>query len=374
MKDWLITLTAFCLIFMAHSLEAQTSADRTYNELDKLLQIDTALFQSRLTEILEREPSNAIALGFKEYYNASIGYNKEENTNQRETVANDFLLLSEAVRKSQAEEYSNAINLLKRAESEDLNGRNMWILFEYYKTYLAKGDDYLAWDYLEKLIEKEPTFIPALVEKSYNLDQGQNCNEIIELLEPVVSQPVDSDILAYYGSALNNCGQTSEGIKYLEKSLNSSENKDASRLLGEIYHYQKNDLNKALSYYNKCLSIDSNDIDCMVDMGWLHFSMNNLDEAENAFKNVVNRVNDHEAYAQLIQFYLQSDQLDKAHQANKEDRIRNGNSFYNDGFDLAEKIKRKNTDQSELSQLTAQFMNSYGEAEQIWLQSVIRDL
>lgn len=358
---------------MSQNLEAQSSADHTYTELDKLLQVDTALFQDRIREILEHDPFNATALGFKEYFDASMGRDRE-NRDQSKTIANDFLLLSDAVRKTQAEDYSDAINLLNRAKSADLDGRNMWILYEYYKTYTAKGDDYLAWEYLEKVIDKEPTFIPALVEKSYNLDQGQNCAEIIELLEPVVSESLESDILAYYGSALNNCGQTSEGIKYLEKSLKSSENEDANQLLGTIYHYQKNDFQKALYYYKKCLSINPSNIDGLVGIGWLHFSMNNLNEAENAFKNLVNVVDDHEAYAQLVQFYLQSDQLDKVNQANEEDRIKNGNSFYNEGFDLAEKIKRKKTDQSELSQLTSKFMKNYGEAEKIWLQSVIEDL
>lgn len=373
MKDYLITIIILCLSVMSHNIEAQQNQDRVYLELDKLLQVDTALFQDRVREILDKDPSNPIAWGFKEYYDVSMDRNRQ-NVDRTKPITNDFLLLSDAVRKIHEEEYLDAIDLLRRAESEDLTGRNMWILFEYYKAYTAKGDDYLAWEYLEKLLEKEPTFIPALVEKSYNLDQGQNCTEIIELLEPVVSESVDSDILAYYGSALNNCGQTSEGIKYLEKSLRTSENEDVNRLLGEIYHYQKNDFQKALYYYNKCLSINPNDIDGLVGLGWLHFSMNNLKEAENTFMSLINVLDDHEAYAQLVQFYLQSDQLDKVNQANKEDRIKNGNSFYNEGFDLAEKIKRKNTDQSELSQLTSKFMKNYGEAEKIWLQSVIEDL
>ena len=168
-----------------------------YSELDKLLQVDTTTFKDRVNDFLEADPENSIALGFEIYFNA-IYFSDQLNMDVLESREKDeFKLLSLAVLKISSDEYAEAIRLLEEAKSYDSLKRNMWILYELYRAHQALGDDYLAWEYLEKSIDLDPGFIPSRIEKSYHLDQGQNCNEIIELLKPVVSVYQDSEVYGY---------------------------------------------------------------------------------------------------------------------------------------------------------------------------------
>ncbi len=346
-----------------------------YAELNKLLQTDEEKFEVQLNKFLQTFPDNEVVQGYRLYYEAAFRSTQFDVKSLLNIPENEFSLLAMAVMHIQSEEYGQAIQKLERARDLDLAGRNMWILFELYRAYIGLGKEYLAWKYLEESIEIDHEFYPSRIEKSFNLDQGINCEEIINLLSPVVQEIEDAEIYGYYASALNNCGNTNDAISYLQKAVELRKDfAEAYRLLGDIYHYQKVDLERSLKNYQICLVLDSTDVECVLALAWLHFTMNEPDLAEQMFHTLLTINADHEAYAQVIQFYIQSDQLRKAESFNDKDRSENSNSFYNDGFDILLTIKNDEFNKSHLSNLTSKYLATYGEAEKLWLESAIRDM
>jgi len=369
-----VLLITLMLTLLSGKTYSQMNNQDFYSELNILLQVDQVEFENRIGQLLESNPNDPIVLGFNYFYQAAYFPDGLEVDFFKNLENGEFLFLSLAALKINSENYKEAIQLLEKARVSDTSNRNMWILNQLYIAHKGLGEDHIAWKYLEESIDLDPTFIPFRIEMSYNLDQGQNCEEIIELLEPVVAVCQDSDVYSYFGSALLNCGSTDEAINYFQKSITINDNPGANRMLGEIYHYERIDFEKSLNYFKKCLSLDSNDFDCIVSLGWLYLSMDKIGLAEQCFTDLLKVVNDHEAYAQVIQFYIQANNLERAFEMNEKDRKHNENSFYNEGFDLVLELKTNDSNHERLLQLTSQFTLKYGETEKLWLESVIRDL
>lgn len=136
----------------------------------------------------------------------------------------------------------------------DKEKKNKWLRIELFKLYEKKGIDYLAWGYLEEAIAIDEIFYEAILTRAYRLNLITNCSDIIQQIISLPQTYIDSDILNFLGNAYLNCGDTENALKIFNGSIKKTETEEAYYFLGYINHYNLNDFEKGLFYYDKSIS------------------------------------------------------------------------------------------------------------------------
>lgn len=120
-------------------------------------------------------------------------------------------------------EHNEAKKGFKYAVDLDTLKVNKWLRMELYFFY-QESIDFRAFGYLEEALKIDDNFHLAKIEKSYQLDEEENCMEIIGLLENIPDSYQDSDAMNLLGAAYINCRNFEKAKDALNQSISYSPN------------------------------------------------------------------------------------------------------------------------------------------------------
>ncbi|MEK6153135.1 tetratricopeptide repeat protein [Flavobacteriaceae bacterium 3-367] len=254
-----------------------------------------------------------------------------------------------------------------RASYEADSGKyNKWIRLELFRYYTDKVD-YEAWKYLESALDLDPEFNQAKVEKSYQLDEDLNCDEVIDLLKDIPESYKDSDAMNLFGVALINCGRFDQAKEALKKSITIKPSSNNCFSLAQLMHEKYEDYEEAESLYKKSLDLDKSNLDAINGFAWLNYDMNEMARAESQILSLLEFTQDQEIYNQIVNFYFLTDRPDNANKYINEAQKVHGKNSINEGYKIIEQIYRKEN----YEPLINEYKSNYSEEEIEWLKNQI---
>jgi len=148
-------------------------------------------------------------------------------------------------------------SLLKKALSYNDSNEKKWLYFELF-LYYEYEQFHIAKDYLEKTLNIDLTFIPAIIEITSMIDFYKRPKEIIETLNKVERKIECPNIILFNSLAqsylvLNKWKISKE---YFLKSIESEPNATAFYGIGMIYHIYSFNFSKSKKYYLLALRFD----------------------------------------------------------------------------------------------------------------------
>lgn len=250
----------------------------------------------------------------------------------------------------------------------DKKTRNKWLQLELFYFYLeSDNEDYKAFACLDNAILIDPSFYEAIVASSVFLDTELNSAEIIDNLEKIPKSYADAKALNILGVAYYNEYKIEKSIMTLIESINLDSNSYNNYSLGMVYDLGKENFKKAEKFYIKSLEHKKDNLDTINSYAWLLFKMDKLDLAESKFLDLIKFSNDQTIYDQIVQFYLESGNLDKAETSIKNSLITYGNFFTIDGFNIVLKMLKGENCQEAITN----YKNIYNDFEISWLKEYL---
>jgi len=263
----------------------------------------------------------------------------------------------------------NLIEDLLKLNSEYPN--NIFCLFELFMSLKDTEDNFLAWGFLEKAIEIEPYFFEARLQKILYDDSLDNCSEIIQELLKFPQTYVDTRVLNKLAFSYYNCYEIENAIKIAKGSLEIDKTAETYYILGSIEHNENNNFKEALNYYNLCLEIDSSYLDCLNSKAWLLYDFGDISDSEKIFLQILEIDQSISSYGQLMQFYLNANNLEKVVSVNDLLISKHGNNHISDTFSILYSLKKN--EKEKLNLKLQNFKQSYTDEQVEWLKSMILD-
>lgn len=365
----------FLAFFYFENIFSQNMDPEKIKEIDCHLQLNKKVEDAYFIQHLKEYPNSDYLLGMR-----ILTAIKRSDVAEAEVLLaiysqiineSSYMLMAKAVYEKDKGAFNASYNSFMEALVADKEDNNKWLrleLFDFFMNSIVRED--LAWKYLEEALVIDASFFPALITKAYSLDQIENCSDIIELLNKVIPHYVDEDIYAYIGSAHYNCHEVNKAEYFLNKSLDIRLSSDVYELLGLIQHEYYKNYDEALKYLKLSIEIDSQDPETYNSLGWLYFDMNNLHDAELAFKRLVQLDKGQEPYNQIINFYICSEKYSKAKKALNESIDYNGKSYMTDAYDIVLHTKTEGSD-DRFRDLIFEYEKKYQEFEVNWLKDLI---
>ena len=282
-----------------------------------------------------------------------------------------FLMVKSLIEMRKNDEIDILIISLENLIVVDKEKKNKWLRLELFKLYEKKGIEYLAWGYLEEAIEIDNIFYEAILARAYRLNLITNCYDIIQHIISLPQTYIDSDILNFLGNSYLNCDDTENALKIFKGSINKTETEEAYYFLGYIYHYNFNDLEKALFYYDKSIYLNNNFLDPQLEKAWLLFDMEQFDSSEILFKEIITKFEEVNPYNQIVLFYIKTKRYTEALNYIEESKIKFGSNYMNEGFELV--CLQKNHDHSYVSKYSIYKCN-YTEEELLWFKDMLAEV
>ncbi|MCA6423779.1 MAG: hypothetical protein IM568_13340 [Flavobacterium sp.] len=282
-----------------------------------------------------------------------------------------FLMAKSLIEMSKNDELDILINSLERLLVFDNENKNKWLRLELFKLYEKRGIDYLAWGYLEEAIAIDEIFYEAILARAYRLNLISNCYDIIQHIISLPQTYIDSDILNYLGNAYLNCGDTENALKIFNGSINKIETEEAYYFLGYINHYNLNDSEKGLFYYDKSISLNNKFIDSQLEKAWLLYDMERYESSETLFKEIIAEFEEDNSYNQIVLFYIKTKRYVEALKYIEESKIKFGPNHMNEGFELV--CLQKKGDNAYLSKYSL-YKNNYTTDELLWFKEMLSEI
>ncbi len=168
-----------------------------------------------------------------------------------------------AIAWSRLKDYTNALRFYTRAEivadATDTNRLNHTFYFQVGSTYERAGQIAEAEKYFQKSLQLSPNFAECLNYLGYMwADRGTNLTKARELIDHALKiEPTNAAFLDSLGWVLFKQGQPREALKHILKSLELTEEPDATLYdhLGDIHAALKNP-DKAREAWKKALGIE----------------------------------------------------------------------------------------------------------------------
>ncbi|MGD9900586.1 MAG: tetratricopeptide repeat protein [Calditrichaceae bacterium] len=161
-----------------------------------------------------------------------------------------------------------------------------------------------AVELLDKAIEKDPDFALAYVYRSL-AGGGFNASwphlqKAINLVDKVT--PGEKAFILYNKAASENDGRNQ--LKYLNQLLDMYPKDKRIQSLAGIYYYTVGDYERSIKYLNESIKIDKNYAPAYNMIGYAHSALNQLPEADSAFKIYINLIpenpNPYDSYAEFL--------------------------------------------------------------------------
>lgn len=282
-----------------------------------------------------------------------------------------FLMTKELINSIKNDEIDILINSLEKLIIVDKEKKNKWLRLELFNLYEKKGIDYLAWGYLEEAIAIDEIFYEAILARAYRLNLIANCNEIIQHIISLPQTYIDSDILNFLGNAYLNCDDSENALKIFNGSIEKTETEEAYYFLGYINHYNLNDFDKGLFYYDKSISLNNKFIDPQLDKAWLLYDINQNESSEILFKKIITEFEEVNPYNQIILFYIKIKQYAEALNYIEESKIKFGSNYMNEGFELVCLQKKGNNDYVNKYSI---YKNNYTTDELLWFKDMLSEI
>ena len=282
-----------------------------------------------------------------------------------------FLMVKSLVQINQDNEIELLIESLEKCLIIDEQKNNKWLRLELFKLYEEKKIDYLAWGYLEEAILIDENFYEAILLRAYRLDLIANCSDIVCQLLQLPQTFINSDVLNFLGNAYLNCNEIDDALKIFKGSLEISITEEAYYFIGYIYHYNLNDYQKALLYYDKSISVNNQFIDVLIEKAWLLYDTNDYQSAEILFKEILNNHQEINVYNQITLLYLRTEKNIEALNYVEKSKSKFGINYMNEGFELIclERIKdNKYVNKYE------QYKNNYSVDELLWFKTLLNEI
>lgn len=263
--------------------------------------------------------------------------------NQSKTLQENsfFLMVKSLVQINQDNEIDLLIDSLDKCLKIDNERINKWLRLELFKLYEKKGIDYLAWGYLEDAILIDENFYEAILLRAHRLDLVTNCSDIIHQILQLPQTFVNADILNFLGNAYLNCNEIENALKIFNGSLEIRITEEAYYFIGYINHYNFEDYEKAMFYYDQSISLNNQFIDVLIEKAWLLYDMNEYQTSEALFKEIIRNHEQINVYNQITLFYIRTEKISEALNYIEESKSKFGVNHMNQGFELIclEKIK-----------------------------------
>ena len=234
-------------------------------------------------------------------------------------------------------------------------------LFFFYQNPL----DFRAFGYLEEALKIDANFCLAKIEKSYQLDEEANCMEIISLLESLPDSFQDANALNLLGVAHINCRSFEQAKNVLNKSISYLPSSNNYYSLAKLMHEVYGDFDSSEKLFKKSLSLDSTNLDAINGYGWLFYDKGETQKAEEKFLSLLDFSNEENIYFQLINFYLLSNQFDKAAKCIAQNKSINGQSYVADGQEIILNMHLKKP----YKDLIKKFKSNYEKNEIEWFKN-----
>ncbi|KGO91551.1 tetratricopeptide repeat protein [Flavobacterium subsaxonicum] len=284
-----------------------------------------------------------------------------ENTSQK-----SLLLMVEGLIEIYYNNNQSSISLLYK--SADVDQKNKWVRLELFYV-LQQSEPHLAWGYLEEALKIDQNFNEAIYERVKYYDTLSNCSEIISEIMRMPQSYVDAEILNTLAYAFYNCFQVDNALKILDGSLAKKETPGAYHLLGAI-NIEKDELDAAITYFDKALELDANQPDTLVAKGWVLFDLGRLDEAKQIFFSLLKNEHFQELYNQVIQFCFKIKDLQQALFFINESKIKNSTNYMNQGYSI---VYHSLKNDSNLNVLVREYKSNYSDTEYGWLKDIINE-
>jgi tetratricopeptide (TPR) repeat protein len=279
---------------------------------------------------------------------------------------NSLYEMGKALIEIERENESLGIEMLKNAIKIDIHEENKWARVELF-LLLKEEIPFEAWKYLEEALKIDPKFYWALVEKSYEFDSVVNCNEIVDNLSQLPKSYNDHEAVALLGVAYLNCKNFDEAKAHFERSIRIKESTNNFLYIGELYHEYYKDYDKAESFYKKSLELDSSNIETVNAYSWLLYDREKHEEAEKKIISMLEIAKDQEAYNQIMNFFLLTENISKAKEYLRESVIVNNENYMNNGYRIIIKILEGN----KYKDLFESYKTKYQEYDVHWLRDQI---
>ncbi|QZK90030.1 hypothetical protein K5V07_05810 [Flavobacterium sp. CHNK8] len=292
---------------------------------------------------------------------------------QPKNLENDsfFLMTKCLIDSNKNGEIDTLINSLEKLLIVDKDKKNKWLRLELFKLYEKKGIDYLAWGYLEEAIAIDEIFYEAILARAYRLNLITNCSDIIQHIISLPQTYIDSEILNFLGNAYLNCGDTENALKIFNGSIKKTETEEAYYFLGYINHYNLNDFEKGLFYYDKSMSLNNKFIDSQLEKAWLLYDMERYESSETLFEEIIAEFEEVNAYNQIVLFYIKTNRYLEALKFIEESKIKFGPNYMNEGFELV--CLQKKGDNAYLSKYSM-YKNNYTTDELLWFKDMLSEI
>ncbi len=246
----------------------------------------------------------------------------------------------------------------------DTSKINKWLRMELYFFY-QESIDFRSFGYLEEALKIDSNFNLAKIEKSYQLDEGENCMEIIGLLESIPASYQDSNAMNLLGAAHINCRNFDRAKDVLNKSISYSPNTNNYYTLAKLMHEYYGDFDSSEELFGKSLALDTTNIDAINGYGWLLYDKGDIQEAEKKLLSLLEYSDASDVYIQLTNFFFLTNQFDKAADHIARNKSVNGKSYVTDGHEIILNIFNK----SPYKDLIKQFKANYSIDEIEWFKN-----
>ncbi|WP_420336505.1 tetratricopeptide repeat protein [Roseibium sp.] len=290
------------------------------------------LAETYTSEILDADSKNIEALGLR----ASIKISKNDNAG----AADDILLaLNEAP--------NDARLRTMLASAHERNGASVLAEEEYAKAFaldnqsaetglplvrflLSHGRSAQAERVLETIRTTDPDnreVLRLMAQQKIAKQDFVGAQEIADSLRN--TEDLNSSGLAdrLTAAILNAQGKHEENLDFLKQSTSSTNNENAPLLSDLIRAYvQSGQQDLAIDRLNSALEEDPNDIQSRILLGSVHLSNGDPAKAEQAYKVAAANENYVSGDASLAQFYIATQQMDKAEEAMRAGLVKDENS------------------------------------------------
>lgn len=332
---------------------------------------NSRIFDSLLTE----HPDSDYLVGLKTYYAIRNGEPPQTPAAvqafvkvHRQSSDSPFirmamgLLAQEGQNQAETEKYAR---LLEAGPEWDQDKWTDLTLFHLY----YEADSAKATAYLYRALALDPNFTPAKIELAYNYSPEVHCAEIIEILESLPESYQDPYVYGDLGRAYYTCGNHQKALGYFSKSLSIIPNFEGYYGQALIAHYVEDDYERAEALYFKAIRYDQYQEFNYSDLGWLYYDLNQVEKAEGYFIQAFDSTQ--EKYNEIIAFYIQSDQAQKANAMNQGAVTRYGNTYQNEGLRILINYTLDDARKQELLRELQHYKEAYGAEANAWLENMM---
>lgn len=257
------------------------------------------------------------------------------------------------------------------------NAPKYWIMYELAQLKWEIDEGY-AIRLLSTAIEQNPNFYRAIILKgllTYPTDQQAVYSQFLDIPE----EYLDCDSYRILGEMCYNNLRIDDAKTYFSKSLAlNSQCAFSNYLMGLLILNYSNEFDLAEQYLLKSIVVDTPTVgfaNGLLNLGIVYYYKKNFLKAEEYYLKAISISPSIENYEPTIQFYLYTQQYEKARMLLSEFQRHCGSNIYIDGYTyILEYFIPNRTGEQEAVSFYNLMVDKYTESELTWMFDIIADL